>query len=354
MAPAPGLPASWGLPPLVTPGHLADWLTVTPAELDWFADYHGRERRRPPGALRHYRYRWIAKRHGGGRLLEAPKRRLKELQRRVLHEILDRIVAHEAAHAFRRGRSVAGYVSPHAGRRVVLHIDLRNFFPSIRASRVNALFRTVGYPETVARLLTGLSTNSAPEDGLPLSSATLSPEQRWRLEKLYGMPHLPQGAPTSPAIANLCAYRLDARLAGLARRTTAQYTRYADDLVFSGDEELERMLPRFRVWVCAIALDERFAIRGRKTRVMRRSGRQHVAGVTLNERPNIRRGDYDRLKAILHNCARYGPQTQNIEGRPRFREHLLGRIGWITMLNPARGRRLRQAFEQIDWAADGG
>ncbi|MEX0701082.1 MAG: reverse transcriptase family protein [Planctomycetales bacterium] len=349
MNPAPGIPAEWDLPQLVTPGQLMEWLELTGGELDWFADMHGRERRRPPGALRHYRYRWIAKPAGGGRMIEAPKARLKSIQRRVLHDLLDRIVPHDAAHAFRPGRSIAGFVAPHAGQRVVLHVDLRNFFPSIAASRVHALFRTVGYPEAVARILTGLCTNSAPDEAVPTHCESFSAEQRQELDRLYGSPHLPQGSPTSPAIANLCAHRLDARLCGLARKTNARYTRYADDLVFSGDEELARMLPRFRVWVCAIALDEGFAIRHRKTRVMLRNGRQEVSGVIVNERPNVSRADYDRIKAILTNCRRHGPASQNREASPRFREHLLGRIAYVGMLNPSRGERLRELFDRIEW-----
>src|SRR5262249_20261640 len=104
-----------------------------------------------------------------------PKARLKMLQRRILHEILDAIPPHAAAHAYRRGRSLATYVRPHAGQEIVLRLDLRDFFPSTRVARVQALFRTAGYPEAVARLLAGFCTNvvpaevweSAPRTGAP-------------------------------------------------------------------------------------------------------------------------------------------------------------------------------------------
>ncbi len=134
MTPSPALTDAWLLPSLVTPGALADWLGLSSSELEWFADHQGRERRRNKEPLRHYRYRQIAKRTGGRRLLEIPKPRLKYLQRTVLQKILNRVAPHEAAHAFRPGRSIASFAQPHSAKRIVLRIDLRNFFPSVRYS----------------------------------------------------------------------------------------------------------------------------------------------------------------------------------------------------------------------------
>src|SRR5207248_9475177 len=136
--------------------------------------------------------------------------------------------------------------------------------------------------------------------------------------------HLPQGAPTSPALANLCAYRLDCRLDALARSLGAAYTRYADDLAFSGGEELERGARRFQVLVCRVALEEGFEVHTRKSRFMRRAVRQQLAGVVVNDRPNVKRADFDALKAILCNCARHGPASQNRDGRGAFRAYLPG------------------------------
>ncbi len=342
MAAAAGAPASWQVPGLTTSGALAKWLGLTPKELDWFADCHGREGQAPPGPLRHYTYRWLAQRSNKFRLLEMPKQRLKAIQRRLLHEILDQVPAHEAVHGYQRGRSLATYVAPHAGRRIVLRFDLRNFFPSIRSSRVHALFRTTGYPSGVARILTGLCTNVVPPSVLDAHPAGAA-------DAIYRSPHLPQGAPTSPALANLCAFRLDCRLAGLARKLGANYTRYADDLAFSGGAELERSAKRFQVLVCRIALEEGFEVNTRKSRFMRPGVRQQLAGVVLNVHPNICRAEYDRLKAILTNCIRHGPGSQNRAGHADFRAHLLGRVSYVVMVNPARGRRLQTLFQQIGW-----
>lgn len=345
MQPTPALQPIANLPPIATPAELADWLGLKFNELRWFADPFSRERHSSDGPLRHYRYRLLPKRSGRLRIIEAPKPRLKALQRRILADILDRIPPHDAAHAYRPGRSTATYVAPHAGREAALHIDLREFFPSFGVPQVSAAFRHFGYPGQVAGLLAGICTNASPDD--VLAGAGIDADRTSR--RLYEAPHLPQGAPTSPALANLCAFRLDARLAGLAAKFAASYTRYADDLLFSGDREFVRGLGRFRIWVGAIAIDEGFFIRARKTRILWPSRRQQAAGAVFNAGPNYPRDDFDRLKATLHNACKHGPVSQNRQGRASFREHLQGKIAYVQMLNPLRGEKLRVIFERIDW-----
>jgi hypothetical protein len=211
-------------------------------------------------------------------------------------------------------------------------MDLQEFFPNITGARIQAIFRTMGYPESVADLLGGICTNSAPGYGA-----------------LYARPHLPQGAPTSPALANLCAYRADCRLVGLARSAGADYTRYADDLAFSGDEDFERWVARFSTHAAAILEEEGFTVHHRKTRIMRQGVRQHLAGLVANQRVNVIRADFDRLKATLTNCVRLGAASQNHAGHPMFREHLEGRVGFVETINAAKGKRLRRILEQISW-----
>jgi hypothetical protein len=344
-------PMAWQVPALPTAAALAGWLGVGLAELDWFADCRGRGAQVPEGPLRHYTYRWLAKRRGKARLVELPKARLKAIQRQILRDLLDHIPAHEQAHGFRRGRSIATYVKPHTGRAFVLHMDLRNFFPSIRSSRVHALLRTAGYPPGVARLLTGLCTNSVPWEVLRAAPPNDRNADRGEDWSAYHVRHLPQGAPTSPAVANLCTYRLDCRLAALAQTLGAHYTRYADDLAFSGDEQLERCARRLHVLVCRVALEEGFEVNTRKTRFLRQAVRQQIAGIVLNAHPNVRRSEYDLLKAILYNCVRHGPESQNREGHPDFQAHLRGRIAYIAMLNAARGQRLLAWFDKIHWGS---
>ena len=349
MSPAPGPPEHWAIPLILTPGALAERLGLGPERLEWFADRWRAGSRPAAGPLRHYRYHWRAKRSGSARLIESPRPTLKAIQRRLLREILDLIPPHDAAHGFRVGRSVRTFVAPHVGKRVVMKMDLRDFFPSITAARVTALFRTAGYPEPVARLLAALCANRAPAEVFDEPGAPADGTSGWALRRLYERPHLPQGAPSSPALANLCAFRLDCRLAGLARVSRTDYTRYADDLVFSGGPDFARSVERFQIHVGAIALEEGFAVQHRKTRVMRRGVRQQVAGVVVNETLNVGRTDYDALKALLFNCVRFGPQGENRTAHADFRAHLAGRVAYVASLNPERGARLRELFERIAW-----
>ena len=216
-----------------------------------------------------------------------------------------------------------------------------------------SFFRTLGYPEPVADLLGGIATNCVPRiawnEMIRQTGLAFDPQELWHLRAMYARPHLPQGAPTSPSLANLCSYRLDCRLNGLAHSTGADYTRYADDLAFSGGHKFESAVERFADKAAAIVLEEGFSVHHRKTRIMRHSVRQHLAGLVINERLNTRRSDFDLLKAILTNCVRHGPQSQNRQAHPYFREHLAGRVSFMESIHAGRGKRLRTIFDQIEW-----
>jgi hypothetical protein len=170
-----------------------------------------------------------------------------------------------------------------------------------------------------------------------------------RTRQKYRTRHLPQGAPTSPALANLVAFAMDVRLSAAARFDEATYTRYADDLVFSGDAAFSRTAGRFSSWVAGIALDSGFHVNHRKTRVMRRGARQRVTGLVVNAHPAIGRADFDRIKATLHNCARFGPESQNTAGHASLRAHLEGVVAWVSHVQPARGEKLREMMRAISW-----
>jgi hypothetical protein len=339
MAAAAGAPREWPVPEITTLDALAGELRLHADDLGWLICR---------GRAEHYRHRWIVKpKSGRCRLIESPKTLLKFAQRQILRRILETIPPHEAARGFRAGSSVRDFVAPHCGRELLVRFDLEDFFPSLSAARVLRLFLTAGYPETVARALTRLATHAAPPE--VLAEKPLEWPERRRL----ATPHLPQGAPTSPALANLGAFRLDCRLAGLAEAAGAAYTRYADDLLFSGGADFARQARRFVPAVGAIVLEEGFRPNHRKTRVLRPGQRQHAAGIVLNEKPNVDRRDFDRLKAILTNCARHGPATQNRANHPDFAAHLQGKLGWASFIDPAKGAKLREIFGRIDWGSPG-
>ena len=341
--------AGWNLPALPTVHDVAMWLQVTLSELAWFADLKALNAEAEDEKLRHYHYKPMLKRSGAARLIESPKPRLKELQRQILREILNGVPPHESVHGFVQSRSVKSFATPHAGQAVVLRMDIEDFFPSFSRGRIQSFFRTAGYPEAVADLLGGVCCNTAPRDLWDSADVNLTPEERAAARILYGRPHLPQGAPTSPALANICSYRLDCRLRGLAASAGAHYSRYADDLAFSGDRAFERNVENFASHVAVIAAEEGFRINHRKTRMMGASVRQRLAGVVCNTKPNVSRTQFDVLKATLTNCVRYGPESQNRTGHAAFRQHLEGRVAYCEMLNADKARRLRRLLEQIVW-----
>lgn len=336
------------IPTINDVGQLAERVGVTVAELDVLADTRLRARRAASPRIAHYRYRWLL-RATGARLLEAPKPRLARLQRVILDDLLAPIPVHPAAHGFVAGRSAITGAAEHVGSTVVIGLDLEHFFAAITAGRINGTLRAAGYPEPVAHVLTGVLTHASPVSALSSMPAGADPGRDFRLRRRLAVPHLPQGAPTSPQLANLVAYSLDRRLEAYAQAAGARYTRYADDLTFSGGPELAtrtRMLIR---GVETIVRQAGFRVNPAKTRQRRSDQRQVVTGIVVNETTNVPRRDFDLLKAIVHDCLVHGPAAANRHHHPDFRAHLLGRIAWVGALNPARGQRLRTAFDAIDW-----
>ncbi|HEX5061003.1 MAG TPA: reverse transcriptase family protein [Kofleriaceae bacterium] len=359
-APPPEMAESpWRVPALATSKELAVWLGLSVDQLTSLADLRGisstasdarRHHRVSPTALdqrrRHYRYTWIAKR-GGYRLLEAPKPRLRTIQRFVLDDIIAQIPPHTAAHGFRAGHSIASFATPHVDRDVVIRLDLQAFFTSVTRARVAAIFHSAGYPERVARTLAALCTHRTPPDVL---YTTPNRQHDGETHARLRTAHLPQGAPSSGALANLAAFRFDVRVAAFAATIGARYTRYADDIAISGRRELARAASTLIARVGAIAFEEGFALNFRKTRVMTRSAAQRLTGLVVNDKLSVPRAEVERLRAILHNCARTGPAAQNRDGHPDFRAHLLGRIAWVDSIDAAKGARLHAIFDRIVWS----
>lgn len=331
----------WDVPALPTHGELARWLGISHARLEILADRRNLSRTAVDPRARHYRYTWIPKRTGGQRLLEAPKPQLRTVQRYLLDDIVARIPPHAAAHGFRAGHSIRTFAQPHVGREVVMRFDLEAFFTSITSARVAAIFRAAGYPAAISRTFAALCTHAPPRDVLgPAEPAAY---------RLLQQRHLPQGAPTSGALANLVAYHFDVRVAALAAKLGARYTRYADDLAISGTHALARAAPTLIPRIGAIAIEEGFALNFRKTRVMTSSTRQRLTGLVVNERLAVARADVEALRAILHNCIRFGPASQNRANLPDFRAHLEGRVSWIASIDPGKGRKLAAQLARIRW-----
>jgi hypothetical protein len=199
----------------------------------------------------------------------------------------------------------------------VLHFDIKDCFPTIHFGRVRGLLIALGYSYPVAAALAVLMTEA--------------PRQPVAAEgKIYHVPTGPrvcvQGAPTSPGLCNAILLRLDRRLAGLADRHGFAYTRYADDLTFSGNEVAK--VAKLMKLVPEIVAAEGFAVNAGKTRVLRAGRRQTVTGVVVNKVMGLSRHERRKLRAALH--------RQSMEaGRADIAEQLRlhGKLAYLFMLN---------------------
>ena len=306
---------------------LLNFLNLSLEELDFLSDYSLREMHKTDKAHQNYHYIFKKKRHGQ-RLLEVPKTLLKECQSRIQKHILSKVTAHESACAYVTGKSIKDFAEPHVNQKLILKLDLKDFFATIRPYQIQELYLELGYPYIVAKYLTGLCTNCPPS-------------QIWhQLEDSYKTAHLPQGAPTSPALSNLIFREIDRRLHKAAQKAKINYTRYADDLAFSGDFRPEQ----FQWTVHKIVSKAGFTINPRKTRIQSRNQRQALCNITVNDKVNCSRKEYDELKAIIHNCQKYGFDSQNRHNHPNFQAHLLGRIQHLKSLNESRGEKLLKKY----------
>jgi RNA-directed DNA polymerase len=274
---------------------------------------------RPDGLYRSFRLR---KRRGGSRLIDAPMPELKTMQHWIHRHVTSKLTVHEAAHGFRRERSVVTNAEHHVGRALLVKYDVKDFFGSVERATVFRIFRRIGYTPATAGLLTGLTT-------------------------LRGS--LPQGAPTSPDLANAAAYRLDARLMGLAGRHGISYTRYADDLAFSGDGVAS---PKFRRAVEFIMRDSSFSPNEKKTVLLRHSDQQRVTGVVVNDRANWPRATRRWLRQEVHYLALHGVeehlQRRGYE-RAAYKEFLYGHLYALRQLHPSEADEALRTLAQVAW-----
>lgn len=221
-----------------------------------------------------YHEAFIPKRNGGSRRLLIPNEKLKRLQRLILHRLLARLRTHFAVTGFEANLSIVENALPHVGQAVVVKLDIKDFFPTTRANRVDAYFRRVGWDAECATLLTGLTTH---EDGLP------------------------QGAPTSPRLSNLVNFGLDRsieRFVCEARRGT--YTRYADDLTISFPRDYPQRIRGVIQFVARRLRCDDYELNRSKVRILRGHQQQRVTGLVVNDRVNVPRHIRRKLRAIEH------------------------------------------------------
>jgi hypothetical protein len=320
------------LPPLDSAGQLAEALGLSVAELRWMT-YH-----RDVASTIHYRRFTIPKRDGSDRAIWAPMPRLKQAQRWVLRNIVEKLLVHGSVHGFSPGRSTLTNAAEHADPDLVVRVDIKDFFPTVTLPRVKGVFRKAGYREEVATLLALLCTES-PREVVEFEGRTYY--------VALGPRCLPQGAPTSPALTNTLGLRLDRRLSGLARKLGWRYTRYADDLTFSrpagqaGPPRLGTLLGSIR----RVVEGEGFSVHPGKTAVARSGGRQRITGLVVNgdAPPRVPRDFKRRLRAAIHNRLNHRPPPEG-----ESLSTLLGWAAYIHMTDPALGEKFLAELARLD------
>lgn len=286
----------------------------------------------------HYRRFDVPKKTGGVRRIAAPMPRLKRAQQWILENILERVPLHRAAHGFRRGRSIVTNAQVHVGADVVINMDLKDFFPTITYRRVKGVFRKLGYSEAIATALALICSEPA-VDEVELDGVTYFVARGERF--------LPQGAPSSPALTNILCRGLDARLAHAAETLGFAYTRYADDVTFSGPESAATNIGRALRRIRYAAQREGFAVHPDKTRVLRKSQRREVTGLVVNDKVAVPRDLLRRFRATLFQIERDGPAGKRWGRSPDVIASIEGFANFVTMVDAEKGKALQEQVQRI-------
>ncbi len=324
-----------GLPLLRTAEEIARAAGVSVPELRFL----GYARTTSAARVSHYRRFQIPKKTGGVRIISAPMRRLKLLQRWLLDQVLSRVAVHECAHGFREGRSIVSNARPHVGAHVVVNLDLKDFFPTVTLPRIRGVFRSLGYGELAATIF-ALVASEPDTFRVELDGAQYDVAQ--------GPRRLPQGAPTSPAITNVLCRRLDRRLFHAAKKLGFAYSRYADDLTFSStaktsDKVTGQLLKQVRFIVAA----EGFVPHPDKTRVLRQGRQQEVTGVVVNDKLGVDRATLRRFRALLHALDKDGPAGRSWGSSPDVFASATGFAAYVAMVDAAKGGALLARVREI-------
>jgi RNA-directed DNA polymerase len=286
-----------GVPIIYSETHLAQLWGFLEQPLNWVLQKR-----------RHKLYRRfsILKRSGGRRLISSPVQSLRQIQQWILLNVLNSMPAHPCAFGFVRGRSIRDNAAIHVGQRHVLSLDIFEFFSSIQPFYVMRVFRSVGYSSSVAQLLVDATT----------------------VDRC-----LPQGAPTSPALSNLVMLEVDRALSEYARVSRLRYSRYADDLTFSGTIRVDGVIRYVREQLRTVGL----RLNESKTRLMSRHERQEVTGIVVNDRMQVSRQKRRQLRQVTHFVSKFGLES-HLEKRPTLFQktalHLLGAAQFVAFVNP--------------------
>ena len=263
----------------------------------------------------------IPKKKGGLREITAPSENLKYIQRWILDNILYRASVDNNVNGFIKNKSIVDNAKEHVGKECVMNLDIKDFFPSITYIQIYNLFIKFGYTRHLSMVFTGLCTYKN---------------------------ILPQGAPTSPFISNLICKRLDSRLDHLAKKVDATYSRYADDITFSGNKNITKYLSLIK----RVITDETFKVNEKKVRVQFKYHQQMVTGIVVNEKLSVPTKTKKYIRQQIYFSKKFGVKDnlrkQNIN-KTNYREHLYGLAYFIKMVESDYGNELLRDLSEIDW-----
>ena len=334
--------ADCGLPVILTVGHLAHVTGVSHGVLAGII-----KRQIDP-----YRIFTIRKRSGGKRFICVPESGLLGVQRWIHDHILCAPAAlkHLSSNvtAYTPGSSHVENAIPHVGAAWLLKLDLTRFFESVSERQVYRVFRGLGYRALVAFCLTRLCTRALPAAS---DNRLQRRTKRWQpgtSRKFLGSPvvgHLPQGAPTSPMLANLVCVALDANLQAMAIREGLTYTRYADDMTFSGDVFDRSVVARISRETSVVVGRQGFSINTQKTSISKNGGRKIVTGLSVEgDTVRLPRAYKDKIRQELFYLGKHGLKDHC--SRIRYKNHLsyvlrlAGRIRYVISVEPEVGKRM--------------
>lgn len=264
----------------------------------------------------------IPKKNGGSRILFIPAMQLKYIQRWILDNILSSIKVSTYATGFSNNKSIVTNAKIHVGKDCVLNMDLENFFPAIKYEDIFRIFVYYGYTKEISYTLAKLCTY----EGV-----------------------LPQGSPASPYLSNIVCLKLDKRLSELAKTYNADYTRYADDITFSGSYGIQKC----KSIIAEIVNNEGFNINDKKSRIAYKYQKQEVTGMTVNNNTIRVDKEYKRkLSQEIYYCTKFGvsDHMRKINCNKWFyKDHIYGKAYFINMVEPNEGKKLFSLLEKIQW-----
>ncbi len=301
----------------------------------------------------------IAKRSGGRRYIHIPAPKLMHTQRWINHHILKKQSVHSASQAFQKGSSIQKCASRHCGAKWLIKIDISDFFGSISEIQVYRVFQSLNYQPLIAFELARLCT---------VTPGERSPRNRfshWKVRKhnqeipTYHSPllgYLPQGAPTSPRLANLTMLGCDNALQIAAQNAGLSYTRYSDDLCFSVRKRDfgRRSAEQFVSGVYAILNKNGFRPHMRKTSIVPPGGKKVVLGLNVDgNSPKLSKEMKDRIRQHLYYLEKYGPIehafNRGFDSVWGLKAHLKGLIDFAKMIEVEfAGSSLKQ-FQAVEW-----